>query len=700
MADAFSDLSDINSAFAALTTGALSQPGGILGSSADSVDSCLRDLAAALIFGRNRGMADDAIKKHFLNLIAAPFNEAANAFKTLFLPDPAALDNAEGFADQIDAYAASVRDALLNPIAAVLQAQSDIMQTSLENLGDILMNGSDKSTPGQGVVSVFKDTIIAQFSAELMDPTKGSLNMVSLLWTAVTDAIPNIELELSFLGTLKRLIRETTAEASKLPEDLQPKLPATMAALKLCEVEEHLKRVAADLRQTGVWNRTSFTSAKDGVCQAKDILATGTIPADFRGVLRSITGWDDRQLNQVLSGSFAPKIKFWYNLYRIRNAESAANGIDIPIIAFHRNLKDFLAQFRRLVSVRLGDLLALLIDVLRNQIAILRQRLEGEASGAADVFSQVGEQAAGYVVLYALCFLMERVEKFSRGIQAVLDGTDAFTKIVKDFIGYYSADDCGPDDGSSVIHTAVQDWLTAVGKRTSGEAVTDEALTRKSVAAIRTIESHEAFLTCIRSRLFFGKTELIETAQQIGQIIATAKMMLALYRQVATLRQAISNLDLLTLLGIERVEYNALGIIIEALQCLVANCSNPALTTLAEEANREFLSRLGTANGRRISVGSLDELPAKTRQSTVNRRIQAFFRLLAAIQRVTSLGAVDLCSVPATRTPITPTTRVTVTSDVLGDPATISENRSTADRDARILAEEAAAQPFARGGLT
>jgi hypothetical protein len=688
---AFESIGDLNAAINPVvntrTLDAYNLPG---------LPTCLTQLIAALTVSTSAGTRDSATTKFLIETLKAPYNEARTALVETFIPNKKELDDTEGFGAKIEAYSQQMLTSMTNPVWWMLQMQRAVFQQSMANLGDLWF--TDQSPEEKGLVSAIQDRVSLLLTQLFIDNEAATSNLGGLLLFAVEEAIPGIESELHYLREMRRNINTTVEETTKLPPSMVPQLPAILGALSLCDAERHLQRVARQLRSDRSWNRGEFQDATYDVCTAADIMKDGIIPSSLRGSLKTVTGWDDRQIAALSSLKFMPNVKFRLAIVTLIALNGALQTQDVSVLAFHRNLNEVLEVIESLGGIHIADFLAIIVEVVKNQIAALRLDLESQAKGftgaipagfpsaadahktpnrvaameatsqtpdggsesgttrkngqyATDIYAQLSAQISAYTMLYALCFVMKQTQRVQVGMQAILNANSRFQKMLVDFVSYYKAGDCGDDNGAATINLRLKSFLEAAEGRLTGVYTSNDLVCSRARDLEASIRKHEAFLQCMRERLLFGRKTIVKSVVMATNVLKALKTIRQLANSSADFYAAITVFDLKKFFGLEGKEYNALDAIIKALQCIVLQCDNPFASSLMQLAQTQFQQSLDLRKARGISVGSLDELPRTSRETTLNDRTAAFFRLVQSLQKLTAMPLDQICNIKASGTP-------------------------------------------------
>lgn len=310
-------------------------------------------------------------------------------------------------------------------------------------------------------------------------------------------------------------------------------------------------------------------------------------------------------------------------------------------------------------------------------------------TGSSDVYSYLGNQAAAYSQLVCLCTIMDKVQYLYSGIQRILNGEDAIMNQLRKFLGEFDVVQCGDPAGADNINTAVKAFLKVAEARLAGTVKTNDQIYAQYQSVISACEAHERFLLCLQSECnrFLGLFGLST------QIIAAAMNIAALAKRSAALYKSLRNANLATLGG-QGESYNSLDAIVKALQCLILQCNNPFLSATARAALRKFQADSDRIKSSAITFGQLDEAPGAGAAMGNNARLQAFFKLIQALQRLTSMNIEDLCKITPAAIKVTPATpkEAKARNPVVNDSA-----QRAAAQEAQRQAAAAAAEPYGTG---
>lgn len=707
-----------------------------------ALDTCLLKLAAALARAQTSGLSDSATEQMIGDLLVAPFNELGNTLKQIFVPQGDSYSTSYGA--YAKAYGGAIAGAAVDPLAAMLQMQTNTFMSSMDQISNIFFS---TDTPGGGVATKVIDRVSLVMRSMFFSSTSSAQTLSGLFYYAISEGIPAIDAELAYLRQMKELIRTSNEQASHLPTGFTPQIPNFILANQLCEAEQHLEHVEGGLRLRRTFNRAEFGKATSDVCQSADIIFNGNIPESVRGQVKNFFGLNDRQLNSLISGKFMPSPDFHLTMIKLQALNTFLQGADAQVISLHRNLLGLMAVLNSLTSLNVADIIMLIVQVLRRQIAALRSDLEAQSAGfpgavnaipgkpateqvvpgqmvpkygegrrfvnegsnatSTDVYAYMTSQASAYVILTQMCYVMQRAQSLYSGIDALIQGNNRFLQMFEAFIGYYQGAQCGDEGGAIRIQQALTSYANVVESRLSGQIVGNQKIARAAHNVVQQIEGHEKFLTCMKECLFMGDKKVMGIASTAMDVVSAAKNIAALVHQYSDLAETMKTMDLNKLLGTdEYAEYNALDAIMQALQCLVLQCNNEQFKTLFQEAQTQFGKDFDKKKAKALTVGSLGEVPKMAQNVVQNQRIQAMTRLINSLKKLTAGPSIkDLCNVDASPMSL----EDQIASEMNAAPKAVdstSAERKTAlqsslyaDTDARSTGEEADRQS-AVGGVS
>lgn len=657
------------------------------------IDTCLLELAASLLTARNTGMQDSATRKFIVDALVTPFNEAAAAFDEMFIPDKADLE-ANGTEGYVQEYAQQVVESFKNPLSAILAAQRSTFQTSLDQVGDVVLGRGLPGNPGvANVASQVYDRVSYVMTELFMRGQEAGENLAGLLTLAITEAIPAIDQELRYIARLRQAIRLSQEEASKVPASMIPQLPGISASVDLCEAELALKNVAQELRNQHTWNRPEYGKAVDSVRRARDTMGSGIIPPNSYELIKSLTGWDDRQMAAMATGSFMPDVKFRLASIEILSLNNFIQQADVHVLTLHRNLQTTLGTIESLTAFHLADVLGLIVEVLRNQISALQNDIDAQSVGftgalpagipdyvekdkqriqiisnpdennpqpgllrrntkyTTDVYAALSAQFTSYVTLSGLTFIMERVQTMQTAIENLLSQNSKFYKLLTDFTKFYTAGDCtaaGFGTGTysgQLLSNRVKDYLQTIDDKLRGGTPTSAFINARAREVLEAAAAHQKFLTCVRDRLFMGNQQVLQATVAATNALKAAKNIKRLVTAFPEAAESIRTFDFQKMLGINGQPSNPLDAVMRSLQCIILQCGNQFVSSFARLAQNQFQPTYDAMRARKVTLGSLDEVPRFGSKLSENGRQTALLRLISSLQRLTSMDINELCNI-------------------------------------------------------
>jgi hypothetical protein len=262
---------------------------------------------------------------------------------------------------------------------------------------------------------------------------------------------------------------------------------------------------------------------------------------------------------------------------------------------------------------------------------------------SGDIASYVSTQANAYIMLTSLCFLMDKMQTLYNGVARILAGNDKLMQAIQKFLASYKLQNCGDPYGADDINNAVKNFMQVAEARLAGTVTSNQPVQDAYKAVVQACEKHERFLNCMEESMGLFSKYL----KGLAQVLAAYANIMALSRSLSELYTALSTLDLLAVFRRRwnTGNVNVLDVLIRALQCLVLQCNNPFLSSTARYAIRKFQADKDKAISKNVTMGTMDEGPRVAQQMGSNNRLQAFMKLIQAIQRLTSLSIEDLCSI-------------------------------------------------------
>lgn len=672
------------------------------GNGSQSIEDCILELASAIAKAKHAGVASANTKQFVSDLLLSPIKEVGNALSELFMLDQATnSDCFEGedgkFYSDSDGqpcsptmeamgnYSDAVRQAMEDPFFAMAGAALNVLQVAGDQAIAVFDGSNDTNADGtlknQGLnrqVASRVSLIIRQliFNAKSAPTQIGGLVMFSL-----EHGIPAIEAELLYLRQMKALVKDTVSEASSLPPSMIPSFPNASATTLLCEAELHLRNVRDGLNTTKKFNRSELSQATDKTCRARDVIYSGGIDEAFLSQLKNLYGLTDLQYNTIKNMKFMPDPTYRLRTLQLIKYNALLQNADVTVQVFYKNLQKFLVNLDGLTGIHIADILAMIIEVIRREIATVRAMLEADASGfdlqadalgiantnpastqnrsatklsdnkaarqatpgRADVFSYASTQATAYVALSVLCPLLQKVQLIYDKIRVVLEANDSVLALIKKVCGDLQTGSCGANDGADRINESLQTFLSATENRLDGISRGNQGISTAGQALLAQIEHHQTFLLCFRDKVQNLHLNLgIDPA-----IIAAAMNIAALVKRYPELKQSLQNLSPAAL-GDTNDEINVSDALIKAIQCLLLQCGNTFLSSTARQAMETLDGLSLVADSSKITIGKLDEGTRKAAQVGNNRRLQNFLRAIQSLQRLTSININTLCDIKPT----------------------------------------------------
>lgn len=262
----------------------------------------------------------------------------------------------------------------------------------------------------------------------------------------------------------------------------------------------------------------------------------------------------------------------------------------------------------------------------------------------SDIYGYLSTQANAYVVLLSLCFVMEKMQKLYKGVQVILSGNDRVMNAIKKFVYSYGVNVCGDPYGAADINANVRNFMQVAEMRLAGRVRTNQPVQEAYKGVIRALDKHETFVLCMRREI----NNFLSYLGLSTQLIAAFMNIIALARTVYDLYRSFASLDLIGLFKFRWTlsRSNILDVLLKALQCLVLQCNNPFVSSLARLAASHFKTQQNAERAKAVTMAVMDEGPSVAQKMGNNNRLQSLFRLIQAIQRLTSMNIEDLCAIP------------------------------------------------------
>lgn len=693
-----------------------------------SLDSCLMDLVRGLALAKSTGLSDSETEQFVLDALVTPLNEAAQALQQIFVPPTGSTDGS------VSAYAQSYgrawAAAAANPMTAILQMQGATFATSLDKIGTILFGNS--TTESGGAVGQVWDRVKSIYRTMLFGSTQAESNLAGLVLYALEEGLPALDAEVVYLQRMKKLVRTLNEQCSSLPPSFTPAIPNFAIANRLCEAEERLRRVAVDLRNARKFNRSEFGQATTAVCDSKDMIFDGSMSSTVQKQIKNFFALNDKQWAALKAGKFLPDVRFRITMIELQTLDAAMLKVDTQVISLHRNLLGLMTTLQSLSSIHAADILAIIVEVLKRQVGALRADLEAQSAGfkgalatvpgapisqeqttgplvtkagpsrrftnegssatSNDIMSYLSSQATAYAMLSSMCFVMERTQALYKNIDAIVNGNSRFIKMVMDIIGMYKAKGCGSDLGGTLVDEALHAYFDTIEGRLNGTVTSNARIGEAARRVVNRIDDHLKFLACMRDGLFMGRSRLADQAMLVLNAVSAARNIASLCMRIPQVGEIAKTLALEKLTAEGAIEYNAADTVMRALQCMILQCQNEALKGLLREAHNQFGKTFDLNKAQSITMASLGELPRVSQQLALNQRVQAFFRLIASLQRVAALNPRELCAINTKKTPATKEPK----NPSAADTSEAQKRRYQAQLGTKNKAAQAAAESDAR----
>jgi hypothetical protein len=198
-----------------------------------------------------------------------------------------------------------------NPFDALFTAQLNVLSIAGDQVTAVFAGTGDPNNSNamqrEGVVRQVRDRVQMLVRQLIFNAKAAPQQLGGLLFFALQEGIPAIEAELLYLGMMKRLVQDLVSEASALPPSMIPGFPNASATDLLCQAEMHLRAVRDELNNRKTFNRSEMTQATDKTCEARDVIASGTMAETFARQLKNLYGLTDLQFNTLKNMKFMKK---------------------------------------------------------------------------------------------------------------------------------------------------------------------------------------------------------------------------------------------------------------------------------------------------------------------------------------------------------------------------------------------------------
>jgi hypothetical protein len=650
-----------------------------------SIDSCLTQLAASLPAVTLSAKQNDQSSTKILEFMSKPFDELGTAIADLLLPDP---DNVSGPTTQaVSDVGKQLAESISNPFYSVIASQTATLESSVNQIRKILFTGTDDKN---GFIADYFDRARTTLkSLFLGDNTDG--NFAAVYVFAIEHGIQAVDTELFLLRKMKKNLNALIEESSKLPSIIDFKLPNNGVVEKLCQAEVELKRTADMLRQSAKFDRGSFAKSSNLVCDATDLIYDGSFDTDLlKSHTKNFLGLAHYKDKDLANLKLLPNVEFKARLQELKTTAEVFKTQEYTVTELYYNMRNAAENIKSLADTQLGDILGILVDVLRRQIGSVRRELQVFGAGydkttadkraaddiaknstdAKDIRSKTAErfkdhdpyklqpngiridvttyassQLASYLVLTNLCTLMRRVPLLYATIDRILTFQSATMRTILDLASRLDVSSCGnPKSGFQVLF-AVQNFLAAADKRIRQDVSSnDTQLTETAKRLRQACDKRIEWLNCVKSHLFFGNEKMAQILSTINNGAALLNNLKDMASGYPFVKQGLTQLNFKNLLGLGETEYSPAGIMLKAIQCLLLNCDNPLLQDVGKDMVDLLEPEFKRERNKEFVMGSLDGIPNVAAKARSNRRIQQILRVLGAVQGILNLNTNQLCN--------------------------------------------------------
>lgn len=563
----------------------------------NSVELCIAKIAVAIPGITSWGLTDSNTSRYIADAMTSFVNELSAIFVDLFIP-VGFEEDPDSLMGSVNNYIRAMVQSLSNPLAAVLATHRTVLTETLSQIKGILYN--DVSGKDRGLINQYADRIERVVKSLFLGDA--DLNIGGLILYAIEEAIPAIEMELVYLRKMKRAIRKGVDSAAngELPEVIRPREVNAAVANKLCCASNALVRVESILKRDNVLDRQAWAEARTCVCDAKEIVFSGQFDREFLEFhAGNMFGLTAAEFQHLYEGRALPHVGVQFERLKLEIYTRAFEDVDRSTRTLHNNILHILDVLDQLAETRLGDILALLVGLLRRQIDAVRADLEAQAQGFSGYHDAMVEERerrrfyeenratvppsrmdaaaatanGGGRVAYA--------DGFGREVRSGDPGA-AFGPPQVDLFAYVSAQatayvvlealcyimrqsektfsflntamrqesriiqairnfvkdvrtECPNALGGGDVVAAVSSYVRALDDRVAGRTLSNEDVMRKGQHAIRKIEEYEKFLHCFKKQLAFGNETLLAVITSLAGTLAAYRMARAIVQQIRTL---------------------------------------------------------------------------------------------------------------------------------------------------------------------
>lgn len=676
-----------------------------VGDTSDAVviADCIASLAKALTDQRLTGsLAQTNVDNAIIDLLTTPFNRSRQALEALLVPDPDTVDTGT-FGSYVASAASQLATAARNPFEALIAGNLNVVTASLTQIGDQFYNPEDPESARLG--NELRSAMQSIGRQLLLDPLNELTNLGGLIYYAISESIPALETELALLQRMRRHAALLVDEAGRLPPSMVPGLPLADAIEQLCRAEGELKRIQYKLIGEQVFEKAGFSRASTLVEGARDVLFSGELSEAFVSSLEAAYPLAPEQLSALRTGTFLPNPQYRLETIRLTKLNARIQRADYPVQRLHGNLQAFLLEVDGLVELHLADILAVLVDVIRRQVRVIRTQLEATSAGysiSADLLPKKASQfsakdfqgatqpdssvlgltssiAASYTYLAALVFIMQRVLAIHRRVQQLLDLNSEANQRIKRLLIQFRGSDC-PSNRADALNRSVQRLVKACEQRLAGTVRTNDVIAAEYRRLRKNIDEHEQFLRCFQGEL----NKFLSVLGLDTSIIASAMHLASLAQTNLDIYNQLRTADISALLKSDGKPVSVWDEIVKSLQCLTLQCDNPFVSSTAAFAAEQAAIQKRLAQSYNFRVEQLSDTPAASAKAGNNRRLQAGLDVIQALQQLTSLDLSKLCS-STEPPPVTPT--VLVQTPATGAaPQTVRARDDLEDAQGRVAA--------------
>lgn len=643
------------------------------GSPAAALEQCLAQLTNALLQISNTGITgvtDSKSEGILQNILQSPFDSVKQAIQNLFSPPPGATP--ASVSDYVGQYTNNLSASLRDPVSAILGSQQQIFTDSWQQISTILYGSG---TPGaanstQGILTPAIDQLHMAMQSLFTGngPNAGSGNLLAILFYAVQEGIPAVDAEIQYLVQMKQQIQVIREQTTQLPSLYLPQIPLFCLSSELCLAQQYLDDVIVGL-ESDTFNRTAWAQATDAVCASTTIISAQQIPPTLRAAVKSYFGLSDLQVNSLTQLLPIPNVQYQIALNRLQTLNGYVQSIDPSVTQLDNNLRTAIATIEQLDQLNLSQVLVLVVQVLQAQITGLRANLEASSAGLSvtavknggtqtwtqtagkagpnNALSFLTTQGTTYIILVALCYVMNKVGALISAINTALSVENAFFRAFQGIITNYMDGACVNAGGVLAIDSAVQTFVANSNLRITGQRLSSFGTQSDAATLVAAIDDQITYLQCLRGN--FTQIENSLSAITGINLQAALQLVATIGALDADVKFALSTFNMGTILGLEYGS-NAADALMAALQCLVLQCPNNYLQSLQAQAQQLVGVQGQQKKTQQISMPSFDATPARAQSLALNQKIQAITALLTAVEGLTQLDLSQLCMSPTPAT--------------------------------------------------